>query len=54
MLRILLEFYIEKSLIVFNSCLAKWILVILKVHPLIFYDFLLFLKFPLIFMDKDI
>ena len=27
------QFHIEKSLIVFKSCLAKWILVILKVGP---------------------
>ena len=55
MFRIPLEFHIEKYLIVFKSYLSKWILVILKVHPLIFYDFsLISIEFPLIFIDKDI
>ena len=39
MFRIPLKFYIEKSPIVFKSRLTNWILVILKVHPLIFYEF---------------
>ena len=44
MFRIPLKFYIEKSFLMFKPHLGNWILLILKVHPLIFYDFPLFLN----------